>query len=643
MSTFSGDHDEVNGLDPDPIIETTDRKQKRVQKLAEQFSLREVGNLDAVDSFIAQAEGIIRWDDLLAFTTRDGWVHVKGWSYRNKDGAVLYEAHRFNYALMPTTKKFILRRNAGGGWIVNTGPVRVPYNLPEIIATRGTGDLCIVEGEKGADACAAKGLRVTCVQGQNWTEDVASWFEGEDVVNLLFDADDAGGENTERALYWLVKVGVKTVRVPLLPGLGRKKGVDDWLETHSVEDLKTIIEKTKPEPSVSSPNVITATAYPFPKEKEIKPWDWLYGHDLLRGTSSLTVSAGGSGKSSKRIVDALSLTSGKPLLGIKPPRLLRVLLVNLEDDRNAMDKRIAAAMKHYRLTAGDIGGRLFLKAKGELFINVAEYDRGRSVRRNTKVIKALTRSVIENGIDVALFDPLISTHNVNENDNAAMRKVVEAFDTVAQNGNCAVGINHHNRKSNGGDLTVESARGGAAIVDAFRSVDVLETMSKEEGKRLEVNHRLHFRSFNGKLNFAPPVEESAWYRLVNVGLDNNDPMFGDNVGVVEAWKHPGKEEPPELTPSNIKEIMEKIGTEKKWREDIRAGMWVGKKIAEIFNLTSGEDKTRIAVKKLLKELLKIKALKLEEGLTDKRTSAMFVVAGTWAPVQPKLAPVHDDL
>ena len=80
---------------------------------------------------------------------------------------------------------------------------------------------------------------------------------------------------------------------------------------------------------------------------------------------------GGTGKSSLSIVEALAMTSGKRCSANSVPEPLRVVLINLEDTRNTMDKRIAAVMRHYGLTPADIGDRLIVKAKGEIKIKVA--------------------------------------------------------------------------------------------------------------------------------------------------------------------------------------------------------------------------------------------------------------------------------
>ena len=168
---------------------------------------------------------------------------------------------------------------------------------------------------------------------------------------------------------------------------------------------------------------------------------------------------GAAGKSSLAVVEALAMASGKELLGLKVPGQLRVLLINLEDNRNAMDKRIAAAMKHHRLTVEDIGGRLFTKAKGEIVFKIAEQSGAGSIERNDAFIDKLLGIVKSNNIDVISIDPFVSTHAVNENDNSAIRDVIECYDYIAEQGNCAVHLWHHTRKGNGLGASVDSARG----------------------------------------------------------------------------------------------------------------------------------------------------------------------------------------
>src|SRR5262249_58324307 len=127
---------------------------------------------------------------------------------------------------------------------------------------------------------------------------------------------------------------------------------------------------------------------------------WLYGHFLLRGEVAGTAAMGGTGKSSLSIVEALAMASGRILLNENVSTPLRVVLINLEDTRNTMEKRIAAVMRHYSLTPADIGGRLIVLAKGEINIKVARQLRSGDVERNQLVIQALIRLMQEHHADV---------------------------------------------------------------------------------------------------------------------------------------------------------------------------------------------------------------------------------------------------
>jgi len=79
------------------------------------------------------------------------------------------------------------------------------------------------------------------------------------------------------------------------------------------------------------------------------------------------------------------MASGRALVCETSSTPLRVVLINLEDTRNTMDKRIAAVMHQYGLTPADIGDRLIVIAKGKIKIKVARQLRSGDVERNEPV------------------------------------------------------------------------------------------------------------------------------------------------------------------------------------------------------------------------------------------------------------------
>jgi hypothetical protein len=275
---------------------------------------------------------------------------------------------------------------------------------------------------------------------------------------------------------------------------------------------------------------------------------------------------------------------------------------------------------------------LFIKAKGEIKLKIAR-QLGREFERNETMIRALTRFAIDNKIDVIIVDPLVKTHGVHENDNEAIQAVIECYDDIAEAANCGIEIKHHTRKAGGNEVTIESARGGGALVDALRSVQVQEKMSKADAEKLKVQdyHDRYFREFSGKRNFAPPISESTWYRLANIEVDNGRDVVdgkrvgGDQVGVVEPWTYP-QARSVNLSPETIEAIKQKVGTKPRYKEHALADMWVGKPVAEVLGLDPEDDKE--AIKAVVKRLMAMKALRRQAGMDKvRREPKTFVVAG----------------
>ena len=70
---------------------------------------------------------------------------------------------------------------------------------------------------------------------------------------------------------------------------------------------------------------------------------------VIRKFLTAIVAPGGSGKSSLVIAELLEMVSGKPLLTGRNAKPLRVWYLNIEDPRDEIDRRIAAACIAYKL------------------------------------------------------------------------------------------------------------------------------------------------------------------------------------------------------------------------------------------------------------------------------------------------------
>jgi hypothetical protein len=491
-------------------------------------------------------------------------THV--FDYTLADGTLLYQQNRYELppGVRPTKKrprkKFRPHRRVNGAEITGTGDRRVLYNWRAIMRAGPGSTVFVTEGETNAKALIAAGLLATTVLSHHWAPECIAVLTGHHLI-LLEDHDKEGKALAAAAQRKLAPVAASTRIVPTahlwkhLPGAGEPdvgNDVQDWIARGG--NLKRLLDICR---EIPADGIISAEPYQFHAETDIPPWQWLYGRHLLRGEVAGTAAMGGTGKSTLSIVEALAMTSSRPLLSEEVPAPLRVVLVNLEDTRNTMDKRIAAVMRQYGLSPAEFGNRLILKAKGEVKIKVARQLRSGDVERNESVIRALTQLMVEHHADVLSIDSFIRTHKVNENDNSAMQEVVECFEDIATEAQCAVHLWHHTRKLGGERATIEAARGASAFVDACRSARVLETMSAKEHEQLrEIQPDMlppgfYFRSFNGKRSFAPPADQSDWFKIESVLLAN-----GDDVGVATPWEYPETwdDAPPEAMAAILDEI-----------------------------------------------------------------------------------------
>lgn len=82
---------------------------------------------------------------------------------------------------------------------------------------------------------------------------------------------------------------------------------------------------------------------------------------LLKGTVACVVAPGGLGKSTFVAAMALSLCTGRPLLGKSVDSGgVAVWLWNLEDDLDELSRSIQAAAKLHDVTSAEIGDKLFV-------------------------------------------------------------------------------------------------------------------------------------------------------------------------------------------------------------------------------------------------------------------------------------------
>jgi len=375
--------------------------------------------------------------------------------------------------------------------------------------------------------------------------------------------------------------------------------------------------------SASRAPVISATPYDYPEPSAIPPRESLYAGHYVRQFVSNTLAPSKVGKTFHAIMEALILASGKPLLGVAPSGPCRVWFWNGEDPIEELQRRVAAAMQFHGLTREDMGGRLFLDSGRQMPIVVA-----RQLRTGVEIMEPVKRAFMEtcraNALDVAILDPFIRTHQVNENDNIAIEEACRVWAHVADAQRMAIELIHHVRKLNGGVVTIEDTRGASAMTGVVRSSRALANMTKDEAETLGLEHlsRRLFRIADSSSNLFLPAEGEAerWLErhAVNLGNGRGDGvldamMNGDSIAVVrvfdmagEAAKRLAEIETPETgeTVSREQKALELLASGE-WKADSRSGeAWAGRAVIRALGHQPGDKNATARAKTILKAWLR---------------------------------------
>jgi hypothetical protein len=363
---------------------------------------------------------------------------------------------------------------------------------------------------------------------------------------------------------------------------------------------------------------------------------WLYGRRLIRGYLSSTIAAGGTGKSSLTMVEAVSMATGRDLLGVGGDRMprepLRVLIWNGEDPMSELRLRLSAVGRHHGVTNAELGGRLFMLSGREKALRLG----GSHHKADLAWIRAVVK---QKGIDVVMIDPFVSSHRVSENDNMAIDMIAKAWSAIAEECSCAVDLVHHIRKPGNGtggvDLTVDDARGASALVNASRNARVLSPMPDKVAKECGIgNRRAYFAIQHDatKANMVPGMVGSDWYHFASVDMGNDDPfpvdglgpIAADNVGVVE--KHTLSLPIAEVE-ENISICQDEIA-KKDHRMSPQSPDWVGIPIAGVLGLEPKGD--RRIIENIIKNWLRDGWLVAVEKVDKTRHAKEYIEVGTRA-------------
>lgn len=424
----------------------------------------------------------------------------------------------------------------------------------------------------------------------------------------------------------------------LSPFVPRGENIVPFRATVGMDDVPTppieaLADMAHWEPWVEGADeVATGAAWPSAFDmfdaSALEPRRWIYGSHYLRGFVSVLASAGGIGKTSLQIVEALAIATGKPLMGETVHEPCNVWVINLEDPLEEMQRRVLAAMQHYRIEADEVRGTLFVDAGRDFRLKFATQTK-HGIIPNLDLITHMAKRIPELRIGAVFIDPFVAAHEVNENDNMAVNAVVDLIRWVADSTGCAFGIVHHIRKGNGADADIDSVRGAGSLIGAARAARVINRVTEDDAVKLGVSSEDAqgiFRVDDGKANLAPPVARAVYRRMVGVKIAN-----GEWVGVATPFDLPDAFDG--VTVRDLIDVQRAVhqcceaGTPPRF-SDQAGDDWIGALVARVLDLALPDDKPKI--KRLVAEWLKTGALRKAEFTDALRKKRPVVEVGEWA-------------
>jgi hypothetical protein len=314
--------------------------------------------------------------------------------------------------------------------------------------------------------------------------------------------------------------------------------------------------------------------------KELPPRQWAYGKFLLFGEASGIGAVDGGGKGTHTVAIALSMITGRSLLGERVWRTGPVAIISYEDSKLEWQKRIAAACLHYGIDYEEVIGKFYFirKSRGRVRFAANSQRGGDVIFPDGDAIISYIKQI---GAVLLVVDPFNHAHSLLDgNSNALIAQVAHEISRVAKESNVAALVLHHLRKGSAGDP--DDFMGAVALRATFRSVRIFTRMLAEQGQQLKIPHNQvwrYSRIAGSKENYAPPPEFTTWYELKSVQLDNAEGIYeeGDNIGVATVWDAPDVFEG--LNTTAIAEIFDAVrkapGDGLRWAPDLRSEEWIG--------------------------------------------------------------------
>ena len=238
---------------------------------------------------------------------------------------------------------------------------------------------------------------------------------------------------------------------------------------------------------------------------------------LQRKIVTLIAGKGGDGKSLFTLQASVAFAVGRAWGGYEPVGPLKVLYINNEDDREEVQRRLAAVCRELGVDPAELAGRFHHYSGDNLVLAKKEPGPGPEMLAKTDGFESLAGWCRQESYDVIVLDPLVEFFDgLDENDNQHMAFFMRTIRELARETSAAILMVHHFRKSGVGGES-DSMRGGSAIVNSCRLALTFErddkTVPAKAGKVIRVT--------GAKANYQP-LAKPAFFEFVTHEVNDLD-------------------------------------------------------------------------------------------------------------------------
>lgn len=196
------------------------------------------------------------------------------------------------------------------------------------------------------------------------------------------------------------------------------------------------------------------------------------------------IAAGGTGKTTLALYEAVTLALGRELWGRQPERAVRTVMVTREDSREILVARAREVMRALDLDAEAVqqvlNNLLVLDLSVVGFrISTVKDD---VVTPHNENLDWLMLALRDFRPDWLIMDPLVSFGVGEQRVNDAEQGLIEAMRILRNEFDCCVEGIHHSGKANAREKTLDqyAGRGGSAMADGSRMVCVMQPLTAQE-------------------------------------------------------------------------------------------------------------------------------------------------------------------